>query len=177
MKLSAVQTLEAMKKINTFVSHSLIPLVLLATLWAIIAKGNMSSWVIGLPCIIIAVIAYRRLQLHEKSNIHLRLLPGFTAWFLWHSLLGGIDVAWRALQPRVDLEPGFLRYRLTLPPGGARLFLINVVSLLPGTLSADIEDDVLVLHALDISADAAEEVRAAELRVTALYGIERGMGS
>ncbi|MGB5603801.1 MAG: Na+/H+ antiporter subunit E, partial [Gammaproteobacteria bacterium] len=59
------------------------------------------------------------------------------------------------------------------PPGQARVFLVNVVSLLPGTLSADIEDDVLVLHALEANSKATEEVREAELRISALYGIEK----
>jgi multicomponent Na+:H+ antiporter subunit E len=125
--------------------------------------------VVGLPCIIIAVVAYQRLRIHDKPTLHLGSLPGFSIWFLWHSLRGGIDVAWRALQPTVQLQPGFLHYRLTLPPGPARLFLVNVVSLLPGTLSADIEGDVLLLHALDTSADITAEVSEAESRVTALY--------
>ncbi|MGB5520832.1 MAG: Na+/H+ antiporter subunit E [Gammaproteobacteria bacterium] len=162
-----------MKKIINLINHSLIPLVLLSALWAVIAKGSLSSWVVGMPCIIIAVIAYQRLRFHEKSVIHIGLLPGFTAWFLWHSLLGGMDVAWRALQLEVQLEPGFLRYRLTLPPGQARVFLVNVVSLLPGTLSADIEDDILVLHALEANSKATDEVREAELRISTLYGIEK----
>jgi len=163
-----------MKKFINLIIHSLIPLVLLAVLWGIITKGSMSSWVVGLPCIIIAVIAYQRLRPHEKSLMHTGLLPGFAAWFLWHSLLGGIDVARRALQLKLKLKPGFLHYRLTLPPGQGRLFLVNVVSLLPGTLSADIEDDVLVLHVLDTTSDATAEVHEAELRVTALYRTEKG---
>jgi multicomponent Na+:H+ antiporter subunit E len=164
-----------MKKMNHLMRHSLIPLVILAALWAIIAKGNLSSWVVGLPSIIFAVIVYQRLRLPEKTIIRAGLLPGFAAWFLWHSVLGGMDVAWRALQPKVQLEPGFLRYRLTLPPGQARVFLVNIVSLMPGTLSADIEDDVLVLHALDATKKATAEVREAELRVSALYGITKGL--
>ena len=158
-----------MKKISTSISDSLIPFIFLTILWSIIAKGALSSWVVGLPCIVAAVVAYQRLRVDGKPALQIRLIPGFSVWFLWHSLRGGIDVAWRALQPKVQLQPGFLHYRLTLPPGPARLFLVNVVSLLPGTLSADIEGDVLVLHALDTGSDVTTEVHEAETRVSALY--------
>jgi len=158
-----------MKVFIRFCRRWFLPLLLCVLLWVVISKGNLSSWVVGLPCIVIAVVAYQQLRVHGKPAIHVRLLPGFSIWFLWHSLRGGIDVAWRALQPKVQLQPGFLHYRLTLPPGPARLFLVNVVSLLPGTLSADIEGDVLLLHALDTSADITAEISEAESRITALY--------
>lgn len=64
---------------------------------------------------------------------------------------------------------------MTLPQGQARLIMVNVVSLLPGTLSADIEGDVLVLHALDTTTDVIAETRNAEQRVSALYGFDKGV--
>jgi multicomponent Na+:H+ antiporter subunit E len=102
------------------------------------------------------------------------MLPGFTAWFMWHSMRGGVDVARRALAPQMRLHPGFLRYRLRLPPGHARLFLTNCISLLPGTLSADIEGNELVLHALDTGANVIAETREAERRVGELFGMRGG---
>ena len=150
-----------------------LPFLFYGLIWFILSKGDFASWIVGLPCVALAVVATDRLFAMGVQKVRISSLPGFMIWFLWHSLRGGLDVAWRALQPRVQLKPGFLHYPMTLPQGQARVFMVNVVSLLPGTLSADIEGDVLVLHALDTSADVIAETRDAEQRVSALYGIDR----
>jgi len=80
-------------------------------------------------------------------------------------------VSMRALKPSMPLNPGFLRYSLTLEPGPPRIFFVNCVSLLPGTLSAELEGDDLVLHALDTGSEVLAETRRTELRVKQLYGI------
>lgn len=80
----------------------------------------------------------------------------FTRYFLWTSLAGGLDVAWRALQPRMAIHPTWLRYRLSLPPGQPRTLMVSMLSLMPGTLSAELQDDdMLLVHALDGSDEQA----------------------
>lgn len=83
----------------------------------------------------------------------------FSRYFLWTSMAGGLDVAWRALQPRMNLHPAWLRYRLSLPPGQPRTLMVSILSLMPGTLSAELEaDDILLVHVLDGShAEAARQ--------------------
>lgn len=159
---------------NKPIARWFLPLVVLGLLWGLIAKGSAASWLVGLPCIMLASVAFDRLRDQPKSRLRPWVLPGFAAWFLWNSLRGGLDVAWRALQPRMPLQPGFLRYKLALPPGPGRVFLVNCVSLLPGTLSADIDGDELVLHALDVGANVIAETREAERRVEILYGTSEG---
>jgi len=164
----------AHEMVKTAIGRWLSPLVLLGLLWGVVAKGDAASWVVGLPSIALAAVAFDRLRGQRTLGFRPWMLPEFAAWFLWHSLRGGADVAWRALQPQMPLHPGFLRYRLALPPGSARVFLVDCLSLLPGTLSADIEGDELVLHALDTGADVIAETREAERRVEKLYGISGG---
>jgi multicomponent Na+:H+ antiporter subunit E len=53
----------------------------------------------------------------------------------------GLDVAWRALHPALPIEPQFQRFRLHLPEGQPRTLMVSVLSLMPGTLSAELEDD------------------------------------
>lgn len=159
---------------NIFIRSSkqwLLPLLVCILLWVVISKANPASWIVALPSIAFAVIVIDRLHVRGKQGIRAAMLPSFIAWFLWNSLRGGVDVTLRALKPRLSLQPGFLRYPLRLPQGHARLFLVNVVSLLPGTLSADIEGDELVLHCLDTGTDIIGETGYAERRVALLFGI------
>lgn len=100
----------------------------------------------------------------------LRLL-GFAAWFLQASLRGGLDVLLRAAAPSLPVAPRLHRHRLGLPPGPPRTVFVSVLSLVPGTLSVDLEEDaqVLVVHVL--AAEAVAGVAALERRVAWLFSL------
>jgi multicomponent Na+:H+ antiporter subunit E len=87
------------------------------------------------------------------------------------TFLGASDVARRALSLRMRLAPGFHRYAMRLPQGAPRVFFANAVSLLPGTLSAEIEGADVVVHSLDLSLDTNAELAVLELRVAALFDL------
>ncbi len=114
--------------------------VLLAGLWWVITNGSEGSWVIGLPALAGAAWASRQLRGLSDSRISLTGLARFLPFFLWQSLRGGADVALRTLAPRMRIHPGFSRYRIGLQTPPARTFFTNCVSLLPGTLAADMQD-------------------------------------
>jgi multicomponent Na+:H+ antiporter subunit E len=55
--------------------------------------------------------------------------------FIYQSLVGGIDVAWRAFAPSMPIKPCWIAIRINLPEGG-RVALGGELSLMPGTLAA-----------------------------------------
>ena len=65
-------------------------------------------------------------------------------------------------------------YSLHLREGTARVFFANIVSLLPGTLSADIRGDTLIVHVLDKNLPMFEQLRRLELAVARLFGCALG---
>jgi len=149
----------------------LMPLVFLSLLWGLITKGDVESLVVGFPCVLLALVAFQHLGSSQDLQFKLHRLPGFALWFLRESLRGGIDVATRALSPSVKLDPGFHRYPMNLPQGSVRVFFVNCLSLLPGTLSAAIEQDDVILHVLDSNQAILTDTRTAETRVAKLFGI------
>jgi multicomponent Na+:H+ antiporter subunit E len=84
--------------------------------------------------------------------------------FLWESVRAGVDVARRALSPRMPLEPGFVASPTRLPHGVARNTFSTVAGLMPGTLPAGDDGESLIVHALDISQPVAEQLGAEERR-------------
>jgi multicomponent Na+:H+ antiporter subunit E len=84
----------------------------------------------------------------------LALLPHF----LWESVLAGVDVARRALRPRISLSPGFVACQLTFPPGFARNTFATITSLLPGSVPADEVEGVLIYHCLDDTTPVVEQL-------------------
>ncbi len=100
-------------------------------------------------------------------------LLAFAGFFLWESLKGGIDVAWRAFHPKLPIQPGFTSYRMALPAGQPRTLMVSTVSLLPGTLSADLDDSGEVLEVHGLTPDAMDSVFRLEAWITWLFSLDR----
>lgn len=144
---------------------------LLAGLWWVLHPGEGHSWIVGVPVIAAAVWLGSLLRIGVPWTLHFGALARFVPYFLGSSLLGGLDVAWRALHPRRPIAPALVRLPLRLPQGTPRTFLATVVSLLPGTLSVEIEGSILVVHVLSRSDDSVRALRALEERVAGLFGV------
>jgi multicomponent Na+:H+ antiporter subunit E len=69
----------------------------------------------------------------------------------------------------MPITPELIEYPLRLPPGLPRVILVNTVSLLPGTLSAELVGQVLRVHVLDSLGDFLAELEALEKRVRRMW--------
>jgi multicomponent Na+:H+ antiporter subunit E len=142
-------------------------LLLFAVLWWVLSGGG--GWYLGAPFVLLGT--WLSLNLWTEYRLSLGGVARFLPWFAVQSLAGASDVARRALLPSMPLQPGLVRHRLRLPAGVCRVSLANVVTMLPGTLSADLIDDELVVHALDTGRDMHAMVLDLEPRIAALFGI------
>ena len=139
-------------------------------IWLILAgPEDPSSWIIGLPAVVAAAWCYDALSPGRGSRLSVSGLAKLVPVFFWESFKGGIDVARRVVGPRVNVDPGFFDYRLEVKQPSARVFFVDLVSLLPGTLSADMQGDTLTVHTLDQSADAVAELQRLEQLVAAVF--------
>lgn len=143
--------------------------LVLALIWAVLTNGRLDAWIFGIP----AVLAGAAIGLMLPDSARWRMSPQgavvFAIWFAVQSVRGAVDVAGRAFAPRMPLRPGFRRYPLRFPPGAPRVMFVNTISLLPGTLSAEIAGEELIVHMLDTRADLASELSALEARIAALF--------
>jgi multicomponent Na+:H+ antiporter subunit E len=144
---------------------------ILAVLWWLIARGQVDAWLIGLPAVALAAAASVSLGGRALPRLALAGLPGFAALFLRESVRGGLDVARRTLAPRLRVQPGFRSYRMQLQDPRARVLLVNCISLLPGTLAAQLEGDRVELHLLDTGDNPDPELLRLERAIARLFGL------
>jgi len=142
---------------------------LVAGFWWLLSGGGLTSWLIGVPVVLAASWSLQRLRSADAGSISMSGLLRFIPLFLWGSLRGGIDVGMRTLAPRMRIRPGIIVYRTLLQSIAARVFFMNSVSLLPGTLVADFNHDQLTVHMLDDSIDPEDELRRMEQAVLRIY--------
>ncbi len=146
--------------------------VLFAGLWWAFAEGRADSLGFGVLMVALALGVTARLPTPRPWRWTLAGLAGFVPYFVYHSILSGVDIARRALAPRPDIDPHVMVLPFYIAASPARLFITHVVSLMPGTLSMAIEDDTLRLHALAGKAPAVErDFRELERRIARLFGL------
>lgn len=148
--------------------------LLAALAWWIVSEGQPSALPVGLLAITAVVGLSLVLAPRPRQAVRLWGLVLFLGYFLSRSLLAGLDVARRILQPALPIDPILERVPLSLQPGPPRWLLANTLSLLPGTLTVALEDDMLVLHCLNHSSDRLAEIRAVERRVARVFGLPWG---
>lgn len=122
---------------------------------------------IGAPAILLAVVISIRLVPPTPMNVIqlLRFLP----LFLLRSLLAAFDVARRTFALRLPIAPAEITYDMSLPAGAPQVVFMNTVSLLPGTLSAALDNGRLTVHVLDHGLDHAAELARLELTIARIF--------
>ena len=138
-------------------------------IWWMLTGGVASSWWIGVPAVLLAVLAGAVLLPPIPLVWHelLRFVP----FFILRSLLGGVDVARRAFLPALPISPVLADYPLRLPAGLPRVFMVNIVSLLPGTLGAELSEGHLKIHVLDERRAFLPELNEVENSVARMFGL------
>lgn len=120
-----------------------------------------------LPAGVIAAAAATWVSLRLVPPSAWRVRPAalarFVVRFLVQSVIAGVDVARRALDPRLPLRTGFVSYAPHLPPGPAQSAFCTLTSLLPGTVPCGTDDSgALVIHCLDVDQFVASQLAKEE---------------
>ena len=164
---------------NTIFSHNPVNLgrcvffrfLIFSIVWFILTGSEAESWIIGFPAIACAV--FLSLKLSPSSHVSLSFVGicRFIPFFVRQSALSGIDVMRRALSRRLAVNPGLVFYTTFLPEGSARIFFVNTISLLPGTLSADLQGDRVTVHTIDRNLAIWANMQNLELRIAILWRV------
>lgn len=148
----------------------LLEILFLSGLWILLTGGSWDSWLVGVPAVVCAVMAIRFLGRVPSFRWRWWGVLQFCGYFVSQSILSGVDVAWRSVQFRPSLNPGWVQFSFRLSGEVARIFFVNVISLLPGTLSADLQDNGVLVHVIDENLPNRKSLRELENRVAILFG-------
>jgi multicomponent Na+:H+ antiporter subunit E len=132
-------------------------------LWMMLTGGNSGDLLAGAVAALAASWASLRLLRPSASRVRPIAFARLALRFLHQSVVAGIDVARRALDPRLPLHPGFVVYPVGLPRGPARNMFTTLMSLLPGTVpTGSDERGELLIHCLDTEQPVAAQLTMEE---------------
>lgn len=98
-------------------------------------------------------------------------LPFFMIVLVWEIVKANVDVAILILRPSLPIDPGIAEYRTFMPDDFTRIFFADAVTLTPGTVTVDIDGDILTMHYL--TPRHMETLPAREKLVAWLFGVKQ----
>ena len=89
----------------------------------------------------------------DRTATRLSISPIKVVWYLpWlivQVVKSGVHLSALILHPSLPIAPKFFRYRTDLNDEGAIVLLANSITLTPGTITLEVNDHELVVHAID----------------------------
>lgn len=132
-------------------------------LWLVLSGVGPAGLPVGAMAAVLATWASLRLLPAGTWRPQPASLVRLALRFLRQSVIAGVDVAWRALDPRLPLRPGFVSFPARLPLGTARNAFCTLTSLLPGTVPAGSDESgSVVVHCLDVRQPVLADLTAEE---------------
>jgi multicomponent Na+:H+ antiporter subunit E len=126
-------------------------------LWLLLTLPKFQEWPVfvvgGVVALLVAIFfggefAHRPLSFLNPRRWFWTIV--YIPVFMWHMLVANLDVAFRVLHPSCPVKPGIVKVRTNLKTDVAKTFLANSITLTPGTMTVDIDDDILYVHWIDV---------------------------
>ena len=92
--------------------------------------------------------ARAKLEDVQPYRIRIGRLLYYLPWLVWQIVVASFQVAKVVLHPKMPIDPALMRFKTGLPNTEARVILGNSITLTPGTITVQIEDDEFLVHAL-----------------------------
>ncbi len=136
--------------------------ILLAFIWFLLGFPlSAQEAVMGLAIILVLVFIplpgndlFKDIRLSPKALFSAVILLSV---LFWEIVKSNIDVALRVIHPIIPLNPGIVKVTTTLKTDLGRLALANCITLTPGTITVDIQNDTLYIHWIAIDTQSVEE--------------------
>lgn len=144
-------------KARRWLPHPLLSLALLLVWLLLVNDFSLGHWLLGallgwLIPLLTQVFWINPPRIHKPLKLCLFLLQ-----VLGDIIIANLQVAKLILGPSARLRPAFVEIPMLLEDELALTMLASIISLTPGTVSADLSDDrkTLLVHGLDVDDEAS----------------------
>jgi multicomponent Na+:H+ antiporter subunit E len=136
------------------IPHLLFTFAVSLLLWVLLV-GSLDAQELlagAVVALLVTVVAAPRLgiftgmRFSPAAPIH---LVRYLVRFFVALVIANFDVARRVLSPSLPIRPAVVEVRTELRSALGRMLLANSITLTPGTLTIDVEDDRLLVHWID----------------------------
>ncbi|WMJ80184.1 Na+/H+ antiporter subunit E [Clostridium sp. MB40-C1] len=129
-------------------------MILYLIFWIVLCeKFNIETFILGITvCILLSILnenLFGKTTRKEKSLLkNTRYWAEYIFLLVKEVVIANINVAIIVLSPSMNISPGIVEFKTKLKSNFCRMVLANSITLTPGTITVDIEDDILRIHCL-----------------------------
>ena len=153
-----------MKRI--FIIKTIAQFILLMGFWLLLSGHyDFAHISMGVGCSIVVIVLNLRLrryyfytdEIFKTSPLtlslnYLRFVLFYIPWLIWQIVVASLQVAYVVLHPKMPIDPALVKFETKLPTMGSKVILGNSITLTPGTITLQVQDDDFLVHALmDVS--------------------------
>jgi len=134
-------------------------LVLALLWWVLSGYDKITLLAFGAVSVVITMVLVLRMRIVDRETSPFFRLHTLIPYYIW---LGGeiakanVAVVKASLKPEIDISPRLVRVPVKANTDLARCIFANSITLTPGTVTVEIEEDAYLVHALDTSFTAPE---------------------
>lgn len=113
-----------------------------------------------LSCLLVSHFSHNLLFYGGTPRLWLRGFVGilcYLPWLFWQIVVANLEIAWIVLHPRMLelIDPQLIRFRTSLKTPIAKVTFAQSITLTPGTITVNVDEDEFTVYALTQStADA-----------------------
>lgn len=154
--------------------HELGLFITLFVVW-LLWSGHYSVLLVSfgvISCIVVLAIA-KKMKIADPEGQPIHLMKGaffYWPWILWEIAKANFGVARIILSPKLPICPTWIQVKTSQKSALGKVIYANSITLTPGTVSVDVSDDTITVHALN--RESAEDLLTGEMdrRVTKMEG-------
>jgi multicomponent Na+:H+ antiporter subunit E len=146
--------------------------VLLVAFWAL-NSGLFKPLMYGLGTASVLLVLFVSSRMNvidsESQPVHLtKNIPGYYLWLMKELVLSNIKVVGTIWRGNLQLQPALVTIKMDHLSDMGKVIYANSISLTPGTVTTEVTDNSITVHALDRSSIAEIESGEMEARVRKL---------
>lgn len=157
--------------------YLLLKFTVLAAFWiALSGKLDALHLSLGAASVLLVMIMTRRKGHPGRSSAAVsdqcRLYLGFflyIPWLCYQIFQAAIHVSKVILNPKLPINPGIIRHKSILTNDRHKVIFGNSITLTPGTITADLDQDYFVVHQLDEASSEGIRDNSMENKIEAVF--------
>ena len=146
--------------------HFIFIAVSLFLFWLLLS-GHYTALLLSLGGVSVGLVVWILVRMDrvdgEPSKIHLSFaMLGYFVWLMKEVVKANVDVVRRIWDPALPIQPHWRRLPVSLHSKVAKALYANSITLTPGTLTTDVNEDHFLVHSL--TAESLHELEQGEMQ-------------
>jgi multicomponent Na+:H+ antiporter subunit E len=145
--------------------HYLLLVISLILFWLALS-GHFSALLLSLGVLSVLLVTWLVGRMDRVDREPSSLYPSFGLvsygfWLLWMVVKSNLDMVFRIWAPSLPIQPAWCRLQTKVATPREKTLYANSITLTPGTLTTDVQDDHFWVHSL--CHDAIANLRTGEM--------------